>query len=166
MEVYNPTELLYEEIDEEKRKVRLLICNSNDEILVAHYNGIYMLPGGSLEENEILDKAIKKALRREIMEELGKEIEINGYVTTIENLFEMKNSKYYEILFVHNIEFKDEEDKKILETMQNKEGKEYLRYEWVDIDELDKYDLRPKAMKRILKEKQYTPYIINDDFKV
>lgn len=66
MEVYNPTELLYEEIDEEKRKARLLICNSNDEILVAHYNGIYMLPGGSLEENERFDKAIKKALRREI----------------------------------------------------------------------------------------------------
>lgn len=71
---YNPTELLYKEINEEKRKVRLLICNSNDEILVAHYNGIYMLPGGTLEENEIFDNAIKKALRREIKEEVGVDI--------------------------------------------------------------------------------------------
>ena len=74
--VYNPMEITYEEIDEEKRKVRLLICNSSDEILVAHYNGIYMLPGGSLEENEKFDKAIRKALRREIKEEVG--IDING----------------------------------------------------------------------------------------
>lgn len=58
----------------------------------------------------------------------------------------------------------EEKDKNILETMPNKEGKEYLRYEWVDIDEFDRYDLRPKAMKKVLKEKQYTPYIINDDF--
>ena len=122
----------------------------------------YALLGGRV----AIGENSEEALRREIMEELGKEIEITGYVTTIENLFEMKNSKYYEILFVHNIEFKDEENKKILETMQNKEGKEYLRYEWVDINKLEKYDLRPKAMKRILKEKQYTPYIINDDFKV
>ena len=121
----------------------------------------YALLGGRV----AIGENSEEALRREIMEELGKEIEINCYVTTIENLFEMKNSKYYEILFVHEIECKDEEDKKILETMPNKEGKEYLRYEWVDIDELDKYDLRPKAMKKILKEKQYTPYIINDDFK-
>lgn len=76
MEKYNPTELLDEEINEEKRKVRLLICNSNDEILVAHYNGIYMLPGGTLEEDEKFDKAVKKALRREIKEEVG--IDING----------------------------------------------------------------------------------------
>ena len=74
--VYNPMEITYEEIEEEKRKVRLLICNSSDEILVANYNGIYMIPGGTLEENEILDKAIKKALRREIKEEVG--IDING----------------------------------------------------------------------------------------
>lgn len=75
MHYYNPTELLYKEINEEKRKVRLLVCNSNDEILVAHYNGIYMLPGGTLEENERFDKAIKKALRREIKEEIGIDIE-------------------------------------------------------------------------------------------
>ena len=59
MQMYNPTELSYKEIEEEERKVRLLICNSNDEILVAHYNGIYMLPGGTLEEDEKFDKAIK-----------------------------------------------------------------------------------------------------------
>ena len=122
----------------------------------------YALLGGRV----AIGENSEEALRREIMEELGKEIEITGYITTIENLFEMKSSKYYEILFVHNIEFKDEEDKKILETMYNKEGKEYLRYEWVDIDELDKYNLKPKSMIKILKEKQYPAHIINDDFKV
>lgn len=122
----------------------------------------YALLGGRVAIGENSEEALK----REMMEELGKEVEVTGYITTIENLFEMNGSKYYEILFTHNIEFKDEEDKKILETMQNKEGKEYLRYEWIDINEIDKYDLRPKAIKNMLKEKQYIPYIVNDDLKM
>jgi len=74
MQVYNPMKI--NEIDETKRKVRLLICNSNDEILVANYNGIYMLPGGSVENDVISEKILKKELSREIKEEIG--IDITG----------------------------------------------------------------------------------------
>lgn len=41
----------------------------------------------------------------------------------------MKGSKYHEIMFIHKIEFTDEEDKKIEYTMKNIEGKDYLQYE-------------------------------------
>lgn len=47
-------------------------------------------------------------IKREIKEELGKNIEITGYIATIENFFEMKCSKYHEIMFIHKIEFTDE----------------------------------------------------------
>ncbi len=121
----------------------------------------YCLPGGRIEIGENSEDTII----REIQEELGKVIEITGYVATIENFFEMKGSKYHELYFVHRIDFKDVEDKKINTTMHNKEGKEYLQYEWLDLNEIDKYNLLPLCLKDILKQKQFPVHVINDDFK-
>lgn len=49
----------------------------------------YALVGGRVEIGEDSTTTLK----REIKEEMGKEIEITGYVSTIENFFEMKGSK-------------------------------------------------------------------------
>lgn len=83
-----------------------------------------MLLGGRVEIGENLADTVKK-----MQEEIGKEFEITGYVATIERFFEMKGSKYHEIMFVHKVEFVKEEDKKIEYTLKNIEGKEYLQYE-------------------------------------
>ena len=119
----------------------------------------YALIGGRVAIGETSEQALK----REIIEEMGKEIEVIEGLTTIENFFEVKGSKYYEILFVHKIEFKDEEDKKILETIKNIEGKDYLKYEWIDIEQIDKYLLKPKVIKDMLKNKKFTVYKYNKD---
>ena len=58
---------------------------------------------------------------------------------SIENFFEIKGSKYHEIMFVHKIEFTNEEDKKIEYTMKNVEGKDYLQYEWIELERIDEY---------------------------
>ena len=63
----------------------------NGKILV-HRNinsGHYALIGGRVEIGENSADTIK----REIKEELGKNIKITGYISTIENFFEMKGSK-------------------------------------------------------------------------
>ena len=93
----------------------------------------YTFPGGGLEENETLEEGVK----REIQEEIGKKVEITGYISTIENFFGMNDTKYHEILFVHKAECVDDEDKKIEETLKNIEGREELHYEWVDLDKID-----------------------------
>lgn len=59
----------------------------------------YALIGGRVEIGEDSTTTVK----REIKEELGKEIEITGYIATIENFFEMKESKYHEIMFIHKV---------------------------------------------------------------
>ena len=121
----------------------------------------YCLPGGRVEIGESSEQTIK----REIYEELGKEIEIIGYLATIENFFKMENIKYHEIFFLHRIEFKNEEDKKINYTMHNVEGKEYLQYAWLDCDQIEEYNILPKCLKEVLKSTSFPIHVINDDLK-
>ena len=122
----------------------------------------YALIGGRV----AIGESSEEALKREVMEEMGKEVDIIEGLTTVENFFQMKDSKYYEILFVHRLEFKNEDDKKILETIKNVEGKDYLRYEWIDIDKIEKYPLKPKVIKEMLKNKNFPAYKCNNDFKL
>ena len=135
----------------------------NGKILL-HRNvnsGHYALIGGRVEIGESSANTIK----REIKEELGKDIEITGYISTIENFFEMKGSKYHEIMFVHKIGFINEEDRKIEYTMKNIEGKDYLQYEWIELDRIDEYPLSLRAVKDVLKENKFPIRKINNDLK-
>ena len=90
------------DVDDYKLNVRAAgVMIHNGKILV-HKNvnsDHYALIGGRVEIGENSADTVK----REIKEELGKDIEITGYISTIENFFEMKGSKYHEIMFVHKI---------------------------------------------------------------
>ena len=105
------------DVDDYKLNVRAAgVIIHNGKILV-HRNinsDHYALIGGRVEIGENSTDTIK----REIKEELGKDIEITGYISTIENFFELKDLKYHEIMFVYKAEFCDEEDKKIIKTMK------------------------------------------------
>lgn len=119
----------------------------------------YALPGGRIEVGE----NSKETIRREIREELGKEIEVQDYLATVENFFIMNDKKYHELYFLYQIEFKNEEDKKITETMKNLEGKDYLHYEWIDLKDIDQYNLLPACLKDVLKNKKFPVHLINDE---
>lgn len=150
------------DVGEYKLNVRAAAIITHDNKILTHRNmrdDHYALLGGRIEIGEDSEKAAK----REILEETGKEIEITGYVSTIENFFKIGDSKYHEILFIHKAEFKNEKDKQIKETIKNIEGKDYLVYEWIDLDEIDKFDLRPKEVKEILKENKFPVHKINND---
>lgn len=67
----NKDNLDYKDIDEEVTRLKALIVNSNDEILLGYSHFAYQFPGGHLEENESLIDGLK----REILEETG--IEFN-----------------------------------------------------------------------------------------
>lgn len=137
-----------------------IIIHNNKVLLHRNKNSNhYALIGGRVEIGE--DSA--EALKREILEEIGKEIEITGYVTTIENFFEMKGKPYHEIEFVHLAEFINETDKQLVETIKNIEGKDHLQYEWVDIQEIDNYPVQPQVIKPVLKEGKFPVHRINKD---
>ena len=137
------------------------IIKHNNKVLLhkSDNRNHYCLIGGRVELGENSENTI----RREIKEELGKEIDITGYVSTIENFFEFECSKYHEYMFVYEAEFKDEKDKLIEDTLCNIEGKDYLKYYWIDLKDIDNVDIKPKVIKDILKEEKYPVHKINID---
>ena len=152
------------DVEDYKLNIRAAgIIIHNGKVLV-HRNtnsNHYALVGGRVEIGE--DSV--STLKREVQEEMGKDIEITGYISTIENFFEMEDFKYHEIMFVHKAEFTKEEDKKIDYTIKNIEVKDYLQYEWIDIEKIDEYPIVPKAIKGILKQGKFPIHSINNDMK-
>ena len=150
------------EVQDYMLNVRAAAVIIHDNKVLVHRNknkNHCALVGGRVELGEDSTTTIK----RELKEEIGKEIEIIGYVSTVENFFEMKGKKYHEIEFVYLAEFKDEKDKLLQETIKNIEGKDYLQYEWIEISNLDKVSLLPKKMQSVLKEGKFPVHVINQD---
>lgn len=153
-------------IDVENYKLNVrasaVIIHNNKVLVHKNINSDHFaLIGGRVEIGEDSENTIK----REIKEELGKCIEVTGYISTVENFFEMKDAKYHEILFIHRAEFTNEEDKKIEYTLKNVEGKDYLQYEWLDLDKIEEYPLLPEAVKEVLKENNFPVHKINNGMK-
>lgn len=142
------------------------IINHDDKILF-HKNiaeDHYALIGGRVQLGESSDDTIK----REILEELGKEIELTGYICTVENFFDHEGKTFHEIMFVHKAEFVNEKDKKIIDTIQNIEEAEiakgkYVQYEWINIKDIDKYEIRPEIIKNVLKKNIFPVHVVNKE---
>ena len=150
------------DIEDYKLNIRAggLIIHNNK--ILAHKNvnkDHYCIPGGRIELGENSENTIK----REIQEELGKDIDILEFSSTIENFFYMNEKKYHELYFLYKVEFKNEDDKKIDYTMHNNEGKDYLQYEWLDIDKIDEYNILPECLKDMLKKDNMPIHMINEE---
>ncbi len=148
------------DLDDYRLNIRAGAAIIHNNKILTHKNinkDHYCLPGGRIEIGESSEETVK----RELQEELKKHVEITGYVATIENFFELEDKKYHEIYFLHKVEFANEEDKKIDSTMHNMEGKDYLIYEWLDLDKIDEYNLLPACLKDVLKSTNFPQHVIN-----
>ena len=76
---------IQEEPSIKKMKARALLINSSNEILIANYGGVFLLPGGSIEKGEDPNLAIV----REIKEETGID-------SKIEDLKPFLKMRYYQ----------------------------------------------------------------------
>ena len=152
------------DVEDYKLNIRSAAVIIHNNKLLVHKNinsDHYSLIGGRVEIGEDSEHTVK----REIKEEIGKDVDITGYIATIENFFKMKGKKYHEILFIHKAEFNNDKDKLIQETLKNVEGKDYLRYEWLDLNNIQDYPLRPCEVKKVLEEKVFPVHKINKEIK-
>lgn len=73
--IINDNNLSDDDITNIVRRVKCLFINSNDELLVGYSHGEYQFPGGHVEEGE----SLKYALKREMFEETGIELDYNDF---------------------------------------------------------------------------------------
>lgn len=114
------------------------ILKDNDYLLIIKrsenddfYPGAWEFPGGHLEDGELL----KEGLKRELLEEIGFDLDMNPIITHYFDELETKNHElihYIEIDFIINVD-KDEVDVKL--------GNEHIDYKWVkkESELLDEY---------------------------
>lgn len=126
------------------------VFRCGDKILLHH--GLdkdhYTLPGGRVKEGE----STVTALKREMKEEMGLDIEYVRPFSFIENFFEMDGKLYHELLVTHELKFKDEAvyfKEKIMPIEPEKQGK--LEFLWFDINKLDNIDFVPIKLKEGIK---------------
>ena len=67
----NSDNLNTDDLQEEVTRVKALVINSNDEILLGYSNGTYQFLGGHMEDNESFDAAINREVKEESGIELG-----------------------------------------------------------------------------------------------
>lgn len=124
----------------EEIRVKGLIINNDNDILLGYSYNTYQFPGGHLEKNE----SIKQCLKREIKEETGMDIDESLMKPLICIKYFMKNHYNKLYYFVINTE-QSVNLKNTNYTKEEKEGNYVLRYvnmedvEEVIIDNANKY---------------------------
>lgn len=117
-------------IDREEIRVKGLIINSKNEILLGYSYHTYQFPGGHLESGE----SIKDCLKREILEETGMDISLN----MMKPLLSIKyyNNNCCEKLYYYVIKTDEKVNlRRTCYTKEEKVGNYVLRY--INMDDIE-----------------------------
>lgn len=134
------------------RTVGIILNEQKNKILIQKQTEkLYMIPGGRI---EILENSYD-AIVREMKEEF--DLVVTPSLKYIcESISSIHDRYYHEIVFYYTIILKnellnDKNDYVLNEEFTNKEGNNFL---WVDINELDKYNIVPKIIINCVKDKE------------
>jgi ADP-ribose pyrophosphatase YjhB (NUDIX family) len=131
-----------------------VIINSKKQLLVdtgfdAIKNQNFYRPlGGGVEFGEHSSLAVV----REFKEEAGKEIMIDRYLGTLENIFQFENEKGHEIIFIYAAKFVDTNDYQNEEILVNDKGRANSKAVWRSVHEIqqEKAKLYPDGLEELL----------------
>ncbi|MFJ7828285.1 NUDIX hydrolase [Psychrobacillus sp. NPDC096623] len=124
----------------------------DEKLLIMQDKGqpYYYVPGGRIRMNEKSEDAVK----REIKEELGIEVNVNRMLWVNENFFkeESFHEQFHEVCFFYLLELKDEEVlKKGSKFVVDENGKTHTYY-WKSLDEINNINLYPQFLKEKMSE--------------
>lgn len=125
-----------------KTRPSAIIVKGNKILTLKYsYGGqlLFALPGGNVEENEI----IKETLIRELQEELGIQTNVLNIVAVAETYNETKKSSVLHLCFITEITAG--------EPIPNPEQTTTLGVEWLEIEKLEEYNLYPNIIESIKK---------------
>lgn len=137
--IINEHNLKNSDIEEYNTKVRAILINNKNHLLIVNYGGTYLLPGGSINNNE----NIKDCLIRELEEETGAKYNIEelNYLCNLDYFqknYPKRNSEIKNRLITTHYyigKYKDTIPDKINLTKNEKEGN--LKLELLPIIELE-----------------------------
>ncbi|MFA5797464.1 MAG: NUDIX domain-containing protein [Candidatus Woesearchaeota archaeon] len=128
------------------------VCIHNGKILLANKKGEahWFLPGGRVE----IAEGYAAAVKREIKEELGLSCKIKRFLGVIEHSFEYYEQKqYYEIGNFFEVQIDD------IDLNKPKSSEEEMQFQWCAIDQLEKLDIRPKPVIKLLQKMKHSEKI-------
>lgn len=144
------------------RAAGLIIKNNKILIVEMDNNGFYCLPGGYVDIGETTESAAK----REIYEEFGKVARTVKYLGMVENYFVTKSlRRMHEISCYYLMEFEEDFVQNDVSLIENDNDHIVrLDFKWVDIAEIDNYDIRPAFLKELLKgyDLEFKHLVFND----
>ena len=123
-------------------------------------SGFLCLLGGHVE----LGEKTENALIRELLEETKKKIKIKKYLGVMENYFVNKYSiKIHEICFYYLIDFVEDIKLNNFIVFEDDNAKTKLEYHFIDIKDVDKYDVRQSILKEMVKNNlEFKHYVIEE----
>lgn len=137
---------------------KVLMCNIND-------NGFWCCPGGHIH----LGENSKAGVLREVEEEIGVKFDDAILLSITENFFGKKGVSFHEYSFFYRMIGEVPKEKtKDYSIVENDEWKMvHLDFKWIDISEIDKFDIRPNVLKKVLKDQTgFKHFILVDNVVV
>jgi len=144
--IINDDNLQNNEVQKRSLKVRAILVDENNKILIANYGNVILLPGGKVDAKETIYDAIIRELNEEIGQNYTKK-ELDYFITL--NYYQ-KNYPKREGIFenrlvqIHYFIGKYKEIKKDVIKLTEKEQKDNLRLELVSLEELENIILNNK----------------------
>ncbi|MEH7349468.1 NUDIX hydrolase [Gottfriedia acidiceleris] len=108
---------------------------------------IWSLPGGRIKFNE----ESHLSLKREFIEELGIEVEIDQMMWTVENFFTYKENDIHEVGLYYKIKSENKLTSTMNESFYGKEGNRLI-FKWESIENLEEIELYPEFLRKKIKE--------------
>lgn len=125
-------------------------CLHDDHVLLqrADREDYWALPGGRVE----LQEDTRTALRREMREELGCDVEVGRLLWVVENFFPLSEKDYHEVSFVYEIQPSDPEVLRKTRTFAVVDGGVAIRFAWFPLRSLAEVELKPSFLRQALPE--------------
>jgi ADP-ribose pyrophosphatase YjhB (NUDIX family) len=133
------------------------VVTHGDRILLCNIKGrdYWFLPGGRIKTNE----SSLDAIERELFEELGEGYRVVRPLVCAENFFENDATLFHEICFFYEVQW-------LCDRITKHREKDYEIFEWVEMKDMAKYNLKPEVIKNyILEKRNGTELVIQRDPK-
>ena len=137
---------------------KLRVCGAlklGEKFLFIKHEGskFFCLPGGHVEQGEDSETSIK----REMEEELGFPVKLEKLLGIDQNFFPLNDGKsFHEIAFYYLFSPENEISSCDFDREENDKGTvKHHRFCWFSLEELEKEDIRPKIILKMLENKSF-----------